>query len=169
MISNNVMRSSVQEQHLLNPFVKLSGGSKAGSLLVVAGSALLAFSGLCGYAWYRTGAAELALQYMGGRRVFLSPTNVTLDSQNSIAEIKVEFLNLNDNSFSVIGARVSCSCLSVGELPVHVAKNERVAIVVIFSGPVLGRAQNQTIDFLIESEGESSSLRLTLSVTKPIG
>jgi hypothetical protein len=102
MSNNSAMSGNSDKQRLTSRLAQVFRNRNANSALAIIGGAILTFGGLFGYAWYRTGAAELVLRYLGGQRIFLLPMNVILDAQSSANVIDVEFLNLNNEPFSVV-------------------------------------------------------------------
>jgi hypothetical protein len=152
MSSEILVRSGSEEQRPVERMSRVSWRAKANSFVTIIFGAVIIFFALFGHAWYRTGATGLALRYLGGERIFLLPSHVMLDAQNSANRIDVDFLNLSNETVAVIGARLSCSCLTVNELPVFIPKNEKVSLEVTYSGLAPDGFDSQTVDFFVDRE-----------------
>lgn len=88
--------------------------------LQVIGLSLWIAMTIVGYAWYRTGSGALVLPYLKGQTLLFEPKEIELRSirQGATVEKYVRVLNLAEKETRLVGAQVSCGCLTTEELPV---------------------------------------------------
>ena len=94
--------------------------NRFGFVVQVSAMALLAFSAIWGYAYWKTKSLELVVLWLNGERLLIEPTTIDLGSvpANQIIDKQIRVINLSSQDMTLFGSHESCSCLSLDEFPI---------------------------------------------------
>jgi hypothetical protein len=101
---------------------------RGGVVLAIVAAVLLAALG------WRFGSMPVAMAWMRGERFVLSPVDVDLGECESRTEhvVKFKLTNLADRSIRVVGSEQTCSCVTLGDLPIDIEPNATAEVAVRF-------------------------------------
>jgi hypothetical protein len=121
-------------------------------LLVAIGVLILAASAILKF-----GSIEAALAFVAGDRLLISTQTQSvgdlLPGQRSTVEFRLT--NLSNAPVIVVGARVSCVCVSVQELPLAVPRSETRRLAIVVRAPAKQGLISENIQLYTNAPGES--------------
>jgi hypothetical protein len=82
----------------------------------------LLLAGLLGWGYWEFGSLPNALAYMNGERLLVHPSTCSFGSapRGEEREVHVSVQNRTEREVRVLGARMSCTCITTDELPVSI-------------------------------------------------
>jgi|GEM_PF-3925369 len=102
------------------------------AVLTSSAVALLLFAVVSGFA-YKWGSYSLALDYLAGSRVVMTPGIAyleNLDFTNDVQPVEFTIANMSDHPIAIVRQRVTCGCISKIQLPVAIPSGEKIIVVV---------------------------------------
>lgn len=109
------------------------------------------------------GSTSSMLSYVSGDRIIVDAANKNIGSQkpNEVLAFSYGITNMTKHPIAIIGAKASCSCAVVENLPLTIAEGERRAIQVEVTTPSEAGAFGSGIILYTDDESESE-IRLIL-------
>ena len=113
---------------------------------------------LSGFAWWRTGSAELVWPWLRGDRVVFEPTRIDFGHvpQNQILEKQIRVVNLSSKPLTLLGSQPSCGCISLDEFPVAVPAGKPHVLTLKIATPDKSGSFEHFVTFFSDDDGYSS-------------
>jgi len=89
------------------------------------------------YGWWSTGSIRESVMYMNGQRLFLKPSAIDLGNIKTSEIINISFgvRNLSVTPVKLIGAKKTCSCISIDSFPQVILPREEKELVFSIQAP----------------------------------
>ncbi len=120
-------------------------------------SVLLAVA-LSGFAWWRTGSAELVWPWLRGERLVFQPTRIDFGQvpKAQILQRQIRVVNLSSKPLTLLGSQPSCGCISLDEFPIMVPAGKAHVLTLKIGTPEKAGSFEHFIKFFSDDQGYSS-------------
>ena len=151
----------VLDQPLETPVAKVTAKLRTLPFIIqVAVIFVLLAVALSGFAWWRTGSAELVWPWLRGDRLVFQPTRIDFGQvpKTQILERQLRVINLSSKPLTLLGSQPSCDCISLDEFPIVVPAGKPHVLTLKIGIPEKSGSFEHFIKFFSDDQDYSSVL-----------